>query len=689
MTSSSPSAPVSSRGTAYLWAGLATVALAGFALWLRLRLLGYTGFGSDQSLSLAQALAWVHGGPLPLASIKSSLGLYNFPLVEYLYALPLFFKSNLLGVVWLIALVNLAGLGLAAWATARVFGWRTAWWAALLFVVNPWAVYYGRIIWMQTFVPAFASIFFACVLLYFADRPHTRYILGGALSLSGAIQSHPTALVLVAVLVVVGLCFPRRLRLWPLLAGGALFLLSFAPYLVFEARLGFSDWQALRASVSGAADVSLAPLDLMVELLQSKRIYDTAGSAAAAWQALDLAWPVDALVAWLLGLGAAAAALGLVWPWRPRGERTWTPQRVGHLILLAGLVLPVLFFLRHSFPLQNYYFLYYYPVPFILMASLADQVYLWLRGQIGRRLAHGPALLGGAAGLLAFLPLALIAFQQARLDVLGQDLLARGAAGHQRIIDTQRAIDSARQLLGQKPECQLVVISEGNTYEDSRLSLLREFTRSAYGAYPDRVRFVRAGAGTLLPAPCAFYLSVTPDASVRAWLTANARPLPQYTLQMPEETWTFFEVTAEAMTRLQHQITESAPPVAEWDNGVQLRSYSLDGRWSGGNTVSMSAWWAVTHPLPSRLVHFGTYVLTAGNQVVTQADGPGVDSAQWQAGDIFQTTFTLSLPAGLASGDYTLAEALYFYPEVERLPLAGSTESLLRLEKFTVASPDH
>ena len=123
----------------HLLATVVAVALAGLALWLRLRLLGFTAFGGDQSDTLGRALAWVHGGPLPLVSIKTSLGTYNFPLVEYLFALPLFFKTNLLGIVWLIALINLAGIGVAAWATARVFGWRVAWWAGLLFIVNPWA----------------------------------------------------------------------------------------------------------------------------------------------------------------------------------------------------------------------------------------------------------------------------------------------------------------------------------------------------------------------------------------------------------------------------------------------------------------------------------------------------------------------------------------------------------------------
>ncbi|MGC9522590.1 MAG: hypothetical protein ACP5HG_12000, partial [Anaerolineae bacterium] len=68
-----------------------------------------------------------------------------------------------------------------------------AWWAGLLFVVSPWAVHYGRLIWMVSFVPAFASALYACVLLYFADEPRPAYLILGALALAATIQTHLTA----------------------------------------------------------------------------------------------------------------------------------------------------------------------------------------------------------------------------------------------------------------------------------------------------------------------------------------------------------------------------------------------------------------------------------------------------------------------------------------------------------------
>jgi 4-amino-4-deoxy-L-arabinose transferase-like glycosyltransferase len=203
----------------------------------------------DQALTLNAALEWVHGGALPLASMKSSFGVFNPPLVQYLYALPLFISTRLLGVVGVVALVNLAGVFAAGWAAARVWGWRVAWWATLLFAVNPWAVYYGRLIWMQSFVPGFAGLTLAFALLYFGRAQRWTYALGAALCLSATIQVHLTAVVLVPVLLVVALVFRRQVR-WPhLLGAGGVFAITWLPFLWFEIRNNFVDWHALRAGL--------------------------------------------------------------------------------------------------------------------------------------------------------------------------------------------------------------------------------------------------------------------------------------------------------------------------------------------------------------------------------------------------------------------------------------------------------
>ena len=575
---------------ALLFAGLATLVLAGLTLWVRLRLLGYTEFWADQSISTTLSLEWAHGGPLPLASMKTSFGVYNFPLIEYLWAIPLFFKPDVFGVLWQLALVNLIGLGAAAWATARVFGWRVAWWATLLYAVSPWAVYYSRLIWLTTMVPGFAGIFYACLLLYFAEQPRSIYLIVGALSLAAAVQAHPTALLLALVAGVAGLCFPQRLRLKPILISAGLFALTFVPFLIFEIRHGFVDWSYLRAGMGQPVETSLVPVTLLLDLLQSKGAYYTLGSAGEVLRFKDWAWlHADDLMAWLLGLAVVGSALTIGAALR-RSQwqvRRLSPRAAGQMLLLVWLGLPLLLFIQHNHYLQAYYFLYLYPVPFVLLVLLPDQVFAWLRALPDRwRAARwvAPA---------AFLPLALIALQQTRLDLIGQDMLASGVSGHQRVVDTQRVVELTRQLLHDQPDCKLVVI--GGT----GFSLLREFTQDRYNAYPNRVRLVEEG-GDLLPAACVYYFAVSPPAETQAWLAANTHPLPALTIKTPEETWTFHELSAADGVALKSRLFNDSSALGEWENGLKLRRYALRGDQRAGGTLTVSAWWEVTRPVALR-----------------------------------------------------------------------------------------
>jgi hypothetical protein len=94
----------------------------------------------------------------------------------------------------------------------------------------------------------------------------------------------------------------------------------------------------------------------------------------------------------------------------------------------------------------------------------------------------------------------------------------------------------------------------------------------------------------------------------------------------------------------------------------------------------------VTQAVPARLVHFGHYVLTPDNTLAAQVDGPGVDSSQWQPGDVFQTVFDLAIPTDVTPGTYALATALYYYPEVERVRLSNG-QDLLFVLPLEVSTP--
>ncbi|MBI3287881.1 MAG: glycosyltransferase family 39 protein, partial [Chloroflexi bacterium] len=318
-----------------------------FAAFLRLRHLEYSEIWDDQALVLNIAQGWVSRGIFPLVADKSSFGLMNPPLVEYLYALPLFIQRDILGVAWLTALANLAALLIAYWAVAKVFGPRVALSATLLYAVNPWSVHYSRLILNPTLVPLFAALLLASLLQYFAREPKPIYLSLSLLWLAGVIQTHWTSVVLVLTVGAIFLIFRRRLRLGPLLVGMALFLLSFTPYLVYEVIAGYPNLAALREGLSQPATISLASVLVVLDLLRTEGVFFTLGPFAYPWRASGAPWmQLDQLMVILL-LSSLIYAIG----WIAKQARTElrgddpSPLRVGRIILLLWMIVPILFFL--------------------------------------------------------------------------------------------------------------------------------------------------------------------------------------------------------------------------------------------------------------------------------------------------------------------------------------------------------
>lgn len=96
---------------------------------------------------------------------------------------------------------------------------------------------------------------------------------------------------------------------------------------------------------------------------------------------------------------------------------------------------------------------------------------------------------------------------------------------------------------------------------------------------------------------------------------------------------------------------ENAPPVANFERGISLRSAAAmpteDGR------VEVDLTWATAQPIPDDLAVFVHYV--RGGQVVAQHDGAPAGGhlpmPTWRVGDEIADSHLLSVPGGLQTGD--------------------------------------
>ncbi|MCA9972841.1 MAG: hypothetical protein KC425_21640, partial [Anaerolineales bacterium] len=320
-------------------------------------------------------------------------------------------------------------------------------------------------------------------------------------------------------------------------------------------------------------------------------------------------------------------------------------------------LLPVLLLLRHTVYLQNYYFLFLFPAPFLLLALLADDLAAWLARRLpGSALRH-------AAPLLVLAPLLLLAIWQTHLSLVRLALLDAGEIREERPLrDIQHAVDTSRAVLAAHPGCDLVVVDAGGTPESSRLGLLEPLV------YPARVRLLDVGRGYIAPAGCAVYLLSVADPLLETWLAETAVRLPQQ-VRTADADWRFYRVDGAT--------ADTAPVLAAWQNGLALLDVQLDGTPTAGERLSLTTTWRVTAVPPAGAhYHFFNHFVDAAEHIVAQEDAPAIAATYWQPGDRLVTQFHLQLPHDLPAGDYTIFTGMYSWPDLQRIPLANQDTRL-------------
>ncbi len=635
------------------------------AAYLRLWGLEHSPTGNDQAVLINIALRWITHGQFPLAANKSSAGLMNPPLLEYLLALPLFLKRDMLLVAQFVALVNIASVVVTLLVVRATFGWRLALLTTLLYAVNPWSVYYSRLIWNPTMIPLFSALLLGSLTIALTDRRQAWQLALVFVWLAAAIQLHLSSAVLAPAVGLLLLIFRRQLRPKWLLIGLLLFALSFVPYLIHEQATGFADVADFLQGGGEAIDTNLASVSIGLELAGERGIMRTMGEAWPEWRAAA-PWgdEIRRLAPWLLPVGLIVAGVLLFSRRAEFRQRQLTPVTVGLVVAATLLTVPILLNVRHAIYLQNYYFLYLYPVVFVFMALPADAALEWANRLPPRRrrvllpLALAPTI------LVVLLGARQIYLNHTGLQLIGQDIL-----GHQQIRHVQQAIDTLADIGRQRPDCDLIVASDGHDADSSTLGQVGEFLA------PRPVRHVRLMAGAIIPRSCGFYLVASDDALARAWYEAHATRLPDRTIRLPGDAWHFYELTSAARDSLSAALS-ATPILGQWDNGTRLRHADVSGAPEIGSSLGLTLTWEVYAASSHREYHFFNHLLDENGALITQADGPGVFSRYWQPGEFFITWFEMRVPADLPSGHHRLAVGLYDWPSLARSHLVSGGDSL-------------
>lgn len=119
---------------------------------------------------------------------------------------------------------------------------------------------------------------------------------------------------------------------------------------------------------------------------------------------------------------------------------------------------------------------------------------------------------------------------------------------------------------------------------------------------------------------------------------------------------------------------ERVEPLAMLGEGIELVAVELSpAAATPGETVELRLRWQVTAPPGPALLHLFAHVGDPAQPPLAQADGPVMGgqypSRLWAAGEAFDETVLLPLPADLPPGEYPVHIGLYDFASGARLPL--------------------
>jgi hypothetical protein len=137
---------------------------------LRVSEFGIVRYEYDEMQVTILAKDLVAGRDFPLQGIVSSVGVPNTPMTEYIAAIPYLVSNDPVMATLFVALYNVIGVGLLWGFVRRYIGPIPAFFAGLVYAVNPWAVLFSRKIWAQSLLPTLVILAFWLGMLGFVER---------------------------------------------------------------------------------------------------------------------------------------------------------------------------------------------------------------------------------------------------------------------------------------------------------------------------------------------------------------------------------------------------------------------------------------------------------------------------------------------------------------------------------------
>jgi hypothetical protein len=653
---------------------------------LRLGWPGLTEFKADEARLLALSFEMVEERRPALRGISSSVGLPNFPVSVWLYALPLLLWPHVYAATLFTGLLNtLAAAGCYA-LVRRYWGVGAALAATLMLAVSPWAVIFSRKIWAQNLLPLLVLGWGAGALLALVEK-RPKFILLHFVCLALAVQTHLAAVALVPATAVLLLIFWRRLDWRQVGLGVGLAAATVIPFLLYLGRHSEQVGLGRGVVVERTGRFSLDSFRHVAQLSLGQDIHSLAGPAA--FQDYLAMVPGGTAVHWIWGLLILGGVGYLAWQvWRNWGQ----VQAEAGLVVLLWLLIPPLFFLWHNTPIYIHYFIATLPAQYVAagiglsaLVTYSPAHIKQLRGdtlrtrRVSRRKAekkiaatkakpiqpnrllpvasqlrttdYALRIIGGTVFLTTiilqlWLIVGLLAF-------VGQRATPGGFGTP--VAQLLAAANEAERLLVETNAAEVLLVGPGDRPELDEFPAMYELLLRDVAH-----RFVDVTEGAVFPVETAVVLLDNREQpGIGPLYEAAASQQQTIPLRPGEGVLTVLALPGGA----------APTPDVAFDEIYLLANWVIFLGYSGPQTADPDhVWWwlhwrTADGPSPHQ-THVFNHLLDGSGHRVAQADAPAFRPDQWRAGDVVVSQFLLPWPAE-GERPFTIRTGIYYYPSIE------------------------
>ncbi|MDD2822955.1 MAG: hypothetical protein PHQ59_02625 [Candidatus Daviesbacteria bacterium] len=190
-------------------------------------------FKTDEAITVFQTVQFYLDPHIIQRGLISGIGVYNFPLFNYLVIILSVFSRNPEHISFVIALINTLLVPIFFLIIRRYYDQVTAVFASLLLAFSPWAIIYSRKIWAQDLILLLLIPFFA-LLHELILRKKSQMTMPIFIILVLLSQLHASGIFLSAATILIIILLRVKINFWQALIGILIGSIVAIPYIVFQ-----------------------------------------------------------------------------------------------------------------------------------------------------------------------------------------------------------------------------------------------------------------------------------------------------------------------------------------------------------------------------------------------------------------------------------------------------------------------